>query len=79
MTTDPVCEKQVDERKAEYVSTFEGRSFYFCSRNCQEEFDQDPRRYEGSLQELKFREPSFEPEHVPPADSEEGGTGSLLR
>jgi YHS domain-containing protein len=45
MQKDPVCGMMVDEKKAKFMSTHEGRSIYFCSAACKTSFDKDPRRY----------------------------------
>jgi P-type Cu+ transporter len=47
MAIDPVCGMEVDERGARDQSTFEGRTFYFCSVDCREEFDESPEDYVG--------------------------------
>jgi Cu+-exporting ATPase len=43
--TDPVCGMEVDPAQATERSTYAGRDFFFCSRECREIFDQDPHRY----------------------------------
>lgn len=45
MATDPVCNMQVDETKAEYHTSVGGKNYFFCSEKCQEEFEKDPERY----------------------------------
>jgi len=45
MAKDPVCGMDVDERKAEDNSQHQGRTFYFCSTECQRQFEQEPERY----------------------------------
>lgn len=45
MQTDPVCNMLVDEDQAEATSTHMGETFYFCSEECKQAFDQDPERY----------------------------------
>jgi len=42
---DPVCGMSVDPATAEHSSVREGKTYYFCSRGCQETFDEDPARY----------------------------------
>jgi len=42
---DPVCGMMVDEKKTKLTSTYEEKSFYFCSPACKTSFDKDPRRY----------------------------------
>lgn len=43
--TDPVCGRDVDPDDAEFVSEYDGDTYYFCSEECQDEFDSDPARY----------------------------------
>lgn len=38
MITDPVCNMQLDERKAMHTLTIEGDVYYFCSEACHAEF-----------------------------------------
>ena len=48
MSTDPACGADVDELKARAAgntSTYQGRTYFFSSRECKEKFDQDPVRY----------------------------------
>ena len=47
MTIDPVCGMEVDEKSVKDQSTFEGKTFYFCSADCREEFDEAPEEYVG--------------------------------
>jgi YHS domain-containing protein len=42
---DMVCGMMVDEKKTKLMSTYEGKSFYFCSAACKSSFDKDPRRF----------------------------------
>ena len=48
MAIDPVCGMQVDEtkKKAE-KSQFGGRTYYFCSHDCKERFDESPEEFVG--------------------------------
>ena len=45
MAKDPVCDMEVEERKAEATAQFQGRTFYFCSTECKKEFDQNPEQF----------------------------------
>ena len=45
MQRDPVCQMDVDEQTAAGHSTYQGKTFYFCSPGCREEFEEDPGRY----------------------------------
>jgi YHS domain-containing protein len=41
---DPVCGMVVESGRG-YTENREGREFHFCSRNCLDKFDAEPRRY----------------------------------
>lgn len=41
---DPVCKMEV-ENTTEYKINYRGITYYFCSRNCLEEFKKNPLRY----------------------------------
>ncbi len=43
--TDPVCGMQIEERDAAGQSDFEGRTYYFCSLACKQQFDANPARF----------------------------------
>jgi len=45
MVSDPVCNMQVDEADAEFKTEYDGKTYYFCSESCKEEFDGDPEEY----------------------------------
>ncbi|MGE3979777.1 MAG: YHS domain-containing protein [Nitrospira sp.] len=45
MQRDPVCQMDVDEQTAAAQSTYQGKTFYFCSSGCREAFDKDPGQY----------------------------------
>jgi Cu+-exporting ATPase len=42
---DPVCGARLDEAEAVGSARFEGRTFHFCSEQCQAKFTADPERY----------------------------------
>src|SRR5215203_3431955 len=44
MATDPVCGMAVEKEKA-VVAAWNGRTFYFCSRGCRDEFLEDPESF----------------------------------
>src|SRR5215204_564625 len=44
MATDPVCGMSVEKEKA-VVAEWKGRTFYFCSRGCSNEFLEDPESF----------------------------------
>lgn len=43
---DPVCGMQVGVKGAKYKAEVNGRTYYFCSRKCLEEFSKDPNKYQ---------------------------------
>ena len=45
MERDPVCGMMVDPKTAEYKSTYQDKTYYFCSPGCKKDFDKDPERY----------------------------------
>jgi YHS domain-containing protein len=49
MAIDVVCHVHVDEQAAEitrqYITHYDGRNFYFCSEECQKQFEQQPEEY----------------------------------
>lgn len=45
MVKDPVCGMQIEESDAVGSSEHEGRTYYFCSQDCKDEFDADPSAY----------------------------------
>ena len=45
VVTDPVCGMSVDPATATYSSDFGGTTYYFCSRGCRLDFEEDPVGY----------------------------------
>ena len=45
MVIDPVCGMQLNEEDAVAVSDYEGKTYYFCSEICQDEFAEDPEQF----------------------------------
>jgi Cu+-exporting ATPase len=43
---------EVDERQASGRSEYDGKAYYFCSAECQEEFEDDPESYLDNLDDL---------------------------
>ena len=48
MEIDPVCGMEVDPKTATFKSTYQGKTYYFCSPGCKREFDKDPQKFIGS-------------------------------
>jgi YHS domain-containing protein len=44
---DPVCKMKVDKSVID-KSAYKGKTYYFCSPYCKNEFDQNPEKYIGS-------------------------------
>lgn len=42
---DVVCGMMIDDETAEARSTYQGKTYYFCSEECKQAFDKDPARY----------------------------------
>jgi len=45
MLLDPVCKMRVVEDDAEDTSSYKGKTYYFCSEECKDKFDQDPEEF----------------------------------
>jgi YHS domain-containing protein len=45
MAKDPVCGMMVDEKKAAATSQHKGKSYYFCSVACKQQFEKNPNQY----------------------------------
>ena len=45
MERDPVCGMQVDPARAVASSGYNGKAHYFCSAQCKQKFDRDPKQF----------------------------------
>jgi Cu+-exporting ATPase len=45
--TDPVCKMTIEDKDAAATSTYKGKTYYFCSKPCKEDFDKDPESFLG--------------------------------
>ena len=45
MAIDPVCGMSVDEKIAAAQSTYAGKTYYFCAKECKTRFDANPEKY----------------------------------
>jgi P-type Cu+ transporter len=45
MAKDPVCGMQVDTDNAQFTAEHEGTTYYFCSRGCMLDFQDEPQRF----------------------------------
>src|SRR3989338_4545535 len=51
MAKDPVCGMEVDEKKAKFRLVSKGRKYFFCSKNCHDEFNKKKALPENALNE----------------------------
>ncbi len=42
---DPVCGMDVEIEGAQLTSEYEGNTYYFCSRGCKLDFQEEPEKY----------------------------------
>jgi YHS domain-containing protein len=42
MEKDPACGMMVDPKTAEYKSTYQGKTYFFCSPGCKKDFEKGP-------------------------------------
>lgn len=45
---DPVCGMMIEPADAVGTSEYQGQQYYFCSEDCQSEFDANPADYAGA-------------------------------
>lgn len=45
MAKDPVCNMDVDEKKAAATSEYKGKIYYFCAKGCKIAFDKNPDKH----------------------------------
>lgn len=45
---DPVCGMRIEEKDAVAEVEYEGTTYYFCSDDCRETFEEDPEDYAES-------------------------------
>lgn len=42
---DPVCHMDVDPKTAQFQSTYQGTTYYFCAQGCKVTFDDNPEEF----------------------------------
>jgi Cu+-exporting ATPase len=47
MAKDSVCGMSVDETTAPLRTTYAGKTYYFCSNECFQKFNANPKKYAG--------------------------------
>ena len=45
MATDPVCKMKVDEQSAPGQTNYNGKDYFFCSKDCEQKFEHDPTQF----------------------------------
>jgi Cu+-exporting ATPase len=55
---DPVCHMDIDPNAAAGTSDHEGTTFYFCSRGCKLDFDENPAAVLAAEAEYDHSQPS---------------------
>ena len=45
MEKDPVCGMTVDPKRAAGSSSYQGKTYYFCSPGCKSNFDKNPAKF----------------------------------
>ncbi|MBI3116535.1 MAG: YHS domain-containing protein [Thaumarchaeota archaeon] len=45
MFKDRVCGMMVDEKRTQFKSTHDSKTYYFCSSSCKETFDKNPAKF----------------------------------
>jgi YHS domain-containing protein len=45
MAKDPVCNMDVDEKTAKYVSEHKGKKYFFCAYGCKAMFERNPEQF----------------------------------
>jgi len=47
MAKDLVCGMDVNEKTAQYKTTYKGKTYYFCAPGCKKMFEENPEKYVG--------------------------------
>lgn len=42
---DTICGMNVDPNKTQYKSSYQEKTYYFCSEHCKNQFDKSPQKY----------------------------------
>jgi Cu+-exporting ATPase len=54
MAKDLVCGMEIKKEEAVGISNYQGETYYFCSKNCQEKFDRNPEKYVKQETDLRI-------------------------
>ena len=52
MAMDVVCGMEVDEKSAPAKTDYEGKTYFFCSNSCKQDFLETPERYLEGEEEM---------------------------
>ncbi len=63
MVKDPVCGMEFNSSQAEAQTTYEGQAYFFCSEECRQTFEQNPKEF---INNASAPSPSAEPLEQPP-------------
>ncbi len=47
MLVDPVCGEEIDPEESDYLASYQGELYFFCSLNCQLDFEEAPEKFVG--------------------------------
>ncbi len=53
---DPVCGMVIEKPNAAAETTYEGTTYYFCSQDCKDAFDRDPKKHIDKTKQQPGRE-----------------------
>lgn len=56
IAVDPVCRVEVNTEDTKFISEYRGRTYYFDSPGCQQEFENDPEAYAEPILERVYDE-----------------------
>jgi Cu+-exporting ATPase len=59
---DPVCGMEVDESTAEWKTTYQGQTYYFCAAGCLKSFEKEPAKYAAAASQSE-QHPGHEHSH----------------
>lgn len=45
MAIDPVCKMKVDEQSAAGQTNYNGKEYFFCSKDCEQKFEEEPTQF----------------------------------
>ena len=45
MAIDPVCKMKIDEQDAAGQTNYNGKEYFFCSKDCEQKFEADPSQF----------------------------------